>query len=171
MERAAPIRKMSAEQVFVLLERGGDVTPIDTLPSEWYEKRRLPGAKNACVYEVTFPDQIEAIAPDRDHNIVVYGSSFHSYDAAVAAEKLSRLGYRRIYLLEGGVEAWRAAGYPLEGTEPEKIDEPDMTIPLEDRDYSVDVSKSSIEWTGRNATTSIWVRSGCPRGNSAYETA
>jgi len=151
MELAAQITRMNAEQFFALLETGGDVTPIDTLPSEWYEKRRLPGAKNACVFEVTFPDQVEAIVSERDHKIVIYGSSFHSYDAAVAAEKLLMLGYRRIYLLEGGIEAWRAAGYPLEGREPEKIDQPDKAIPLEDRDYSVEVTNSIIEWTGRNA--------------------
>ena len=133
------------------VEERKDFVLIDTLPKEIYDKRRLPGASNACVYEVTFPDQVAALTRNKQHEIVLYGSSAGSRDAAAAAEKLSRLGYERVFVLEGGVEAWLNSGYLLLGEEvhpPERLEKP---VRLEDRVYPVDTHQSVIWWTGRNA--------------------
>ena len=35
---------------------------IDTLTGSHFEKVHLPGARSACVFEVTFLEQVEAIA-------------------------------------------------------------------------------------------------------------
>jgi len=120
---------------------------IDVLPREVYEKRRIPGAFNACVYEVSFPDQIAALLKEHDREIVVYGSSSASRDAKTAAEKLVRMGCRRVFALEGGLIAWRDAGHPVEGEEPEAEAFPPK---LEDHTYLVDTKESLIQWTGRN---------------------
>lgn len=129
---------------------------IDILVSDHYRRIHLPNSMNACVFEVTFLDQIKAIVGDKDAEIVLYGSSARSLDASTAAEKLEREGYRHINILEGGLEAWRSDGLALEGDAIEGVDDPQTLLTLEDRSYRIDTDKSSIEWTGRNANTTHW---------------
>lgn len=129
---------------------------IDILVSDHYRRIHLPNSMNACVFEVTFLDQIKAIIGDKDAEIVLYGSSARSLDASTAAEKLEREGYRHINILEGGLEAWRSDGLALEGDAIEEVDDPQTLLTLEDRSYRIDTDKSSIEWTGRNANTTHW---------------
>jgi len=123
---------------------------IDVLPKEIYEKRRLPGALNVCVYEVTFPDQIAAITEDKSAEIVLYGSSAESHDAAEAAEKLLRLGYEKVHALAGGVDGWLKAGLSLEGENVKPPERLGPTVDLEDHLYAVNTDESVIWWTGRN---------------------
>lgn len=67
------------------------------------------------MYEVSFPDQVAAITQDKDGEIVLYGSSSESRDAEKAEEKLSRLGYKNVYALDGGVDGWLKSGHSLQG--------------------------------------------------------
>ena len=121
-------------------------TLIDVLPEEYFNAQRLPGARRACVYEVNFLDQIKALGLGSDEPLVLYGAGHGSLDSAVAAEKLERAGFRQIYDLRDGRAAWAQAGGPFEG---------DGALPSaprapEDRTYSVDPDKSTLEWIGRN---------------------
>ena len=88
---------------------------IHALTGIHYQKVHLPGAQNACVFEVTFLDQMNSITADKNAEIVLYGSSERSMDALTAAEKLRLDGYQRVMILKGGIESWRALGYALEG--------------------------------------------------------
>ena len=130
----------------------GPLILIDTLPKEIFDRRSIPGAQNACVYEVTFPQQVEAIVPDKDKRIILYGSSEASRDAGTGAEKLLRLGYTNVFALRGGVAAWIDAGYPLRG---EEVIPPERSVldqfRVEEGVHRVDPEKSVIFWTGRNA--------------------
>ena len=136
------------------LQRQVSVNPklflIDTLPQEHFAQRHLPGASNACVYEVTFLQQVEAITQDKDTPIVVYGSCGTAHEAIVAAEKLARAGYGDLSILEGGLDGWLAAGLPLEGSATTHVNDPGTIFRIADGTYAVDVDKSIIEWTGRN---------------------
>ncbi len=123
---------------------------IDTLPNDHFRKVHLPNAYNACVYEVTFMDQMASITKDKNAEIVLYGSSSGSMDAQTAAEKLGQAGFEHIRVLEEGIAGWRSAGLPLEGEAIADADDPQTTLTLEDRTYRVDTSQSKIEWTGRN---------------------
>jgi polyisoprenoid-binding protein YceI len=96
---------------------------------------------------------VEAIVPDRDRAVVLYGSSSASYDSVTAAEKLVRIGYSRVFTLIGGLAGWKKAGYPLEGEDPYSMDDKGGRLILDDRRYIVDTEKSIVEWTGRNPNT------------------
>ncbi|MHC4162877.1 MAG: rhodanese-like domain-containing protein, partial [Planctomycetota bacterium] len=121
---------------------------LDVLTSDAYERTRLPGAKNACVYEVTFLEQVREHVASPDTEVVVYCSSPSSHASTDAAERLTQAGYTRVHEFEGGREAWAEADYPFEGTEATWPPAPAATP--EDRDYTVDSDDSNVEWTGRN---------------------
>jgi rhodanese-related sulfurtransferase/polyisoprenoid-binding protein YceI len=127
---------------------------IDTLPADHYQRVRLPGSANACVFEVDFIDQLKAISEDRDGEMVLYGSSSGSMDAIKAAEKLEDAGYSQVNVLTGGLDAWRSAGFPLEGEAAAELDDPQTLLKLEDRSYRIDTEQSTLQWTGRNAYSS-----------------
>jgi rhodanese-related sulfurtransferase/polyisoprenoid-binding protein YceI len=135
------------------VEKGKDLIIIDTLTKDHYAKVHLPNARNACVFEVTFLDQIAALVPEKDLLIVVYGSSENSMDAATAAGKLIRAGYRNVFALDGGLALWREAGYPLEGEQIRILEAPEMELRIDDGIYTLNTDESVIEWTGRNPNT------------------
>jgi polyisoprenoid-binding protein YceI/rhodanese-related sulfurtransferase len=149
MEDTKSFAKITVEELHDKIAQKSDLIIIDTLPKELFEKRRLPGAQNACVFQVGFLSEVEAIAPDRDREVVLYGSSSVSHDSVTAAEKLVRVGYSKVFALSGGLAAWREAGYPLAGNDPDSAGGDDR-LRLDDRSYTVDIEQSIIEWTGRN---------------------
>jgi rhodanese-related sulfurtransferase len=136
---------------------------IDTLTGSHFEKVHLPGARSACVFEVTFLEQIKAIAESKRAPIVLYGSSGRSRDALTAAEKLQREGYENISVLEGGIEAWHARKLELQGDQPDMAD-PETVLQLGDGKYSVDTDQSVIEWCGRNPNNKHFGTVGIKRG-------
>ena len=152
MEDTKGFAKITVAELHDKMSQKPDLIIIDTLPKELFEKRHLPGAQNACVFQVVFLSEVEAMVPDRDREVVVYGSSRVSHDSSTAAEKLVGLGYSKVFALTGGLAAWREAGYPLTGNDPDSVHEDDR-LRLDDRSYTVDIEQSLIEWTGRNPNT------------------
>jgi polyisoprenoid-binding protein YceI len=153
-ESSGEVRWIEPAQLRDWQSQGRSIILIDTLPKEVFEKRSLPGACNACVYEVTFPQQVEAIVADKEREIILYGSSDASRDAATAGEKLLRLGYRKVFVLRGGVAAWTTGGYPLKGedvTPPERAVSDQFSV--DKGTYEIDLERSVIFWIGRNANS------------------
>jgi len=99
---------------------------------------------------VAFPELVQAAGIDPEDVVVVYGEDNETRDADVAAKKLLRRGFRKVYALSGGFQAWKTAGHPVEGTGSEPVDHSPLPP---DGTYRVDVEQSLIEWTGRNADT------------------
>ena len=139
-----------AKELKVLLSEKSDIVLIDLLPPEHFGKVHIPNAKNACVFFVSFLNDIAAVVPYKLTPVVVYGSSIRSQDAAMALEKLDRAGYEQVSFLKGGLEAWRGAGYDIEGEVTDQQDDPQTTVTLPDGQYTVDSEASQVEWAGRN---------------------
>ncbi len=70
----------------------------------------LPGTDAFIPYDAV-RDNLSRLPSDRSLPIIVYCRSGRM--SALAAETLTSLGYRRVYNLRGGMEAWVQAGYPL----------------------------------------------------------
>ncbi|MCG8689216.1 MAG: YceI family protein [Desulfobacterales bacterium] len=128
-------------------------TLIDTLKSDTYTRRHLPTAYNACVFEVTFIDQVHAITDDKNAAIVLYGTSGRSYDSVTAAGKLAQDGYKTVYILKGGIETWLSEGFNLEGEAANDPFDTQTLLDLKEGTYKIDAEQSIIEWSGRNPTT------------------
>jgi polyisoprenoid-binding protein YceI len=123
----------------------GSVCLIDVLPPEDFACRHIAEAGNACVYEMVFLDRIAECVPELDRSVVVYDDSGTTLAAHTAREKLQRAGYRNVSILEGGLQAWQAAGFEVESSVPS----PSAAI-IRDGAYRVDTEKSIVEWIGRN---------------------
>jgi polyisoprenoid-binding protein YceI/rhodanese-related sulfurtransferase len=118
---------------------------IDVLPQECYQRKHLPGALRATVYEVNFLDQAHTIVTDQDRSIVVYGAGSESKEASVAADKLLRDGFTNIWEFAGGLEAWEEQGFPIEGIADARESKPPVS-----GSFQLDIEKSVIKWTGAN---------------------
>lgn len=123
----------------------GSVSLIDVLLPEDYACRHIAAAGNACVYEMVFLERIAECVADPERAIVVYDDSGTTLAARTAKEKLERAGYRNVAILEGGLQAWSAAGFPLESG----VIAPPLPV-VQDGVYQIDTEKSVVEWTGRN---------------------
>ena len=143
-------KRLSPDELHRLMTEHPDIHLIHILGSDHFRGIHLPKALNACVFEVTFTDQIRAITADKEATLILYGSSDRSLDASRAAEKLAQAGYKNIGVLDGGIAAWRAAGLPVEGEAIDAPDDPQTLLKLENRAYRVDTTRSSLEWRGRN---------------------
>jgi len=137
---------IDAPQLAGQLKSPAAPTLLDVLLPEHYQAVHLPGAVNACIYEVVFLEAVKRLVPDQDAPIVVYDTSSRSHGSAYALEKLTTAGYRNVCQLTGGLEAWIAAGFPLEPAGASLPAEP----VLAQRGYRIDTEKSLVSWTGRN---------------------
>ena len=135
---------MTARELQALLQSARPPQLLHVLPAEIFAAARIPGSRNACVFETAFPEQIKALALDPSAPVVVYGAGEGSLDAATAAEKLRASGFTHVETFEGGLAAWTAAGLPLEGTGHFPLP------PVPDGTFRVDPAESVIRWTGRN---------------------
>ena len=127
------------------LETTSDLIILDVLLPEHYAACHIPGAVNACVYEVVFLDTVARLVADKSVPIVVYDTSKRSQASAWAARKLENNGYFNVCELAEGLEGWRAAGFPLEPKGAQMSVEP----MLMDKHYQIDCEKSLVTWTGR----------------------
>jgi rhodanese-related sulfurtransferase/polyisoprenoid-binding protein YceI len=118
---------------------------LDVRLADDFQAAHLPGAANNCVFEVAFHERLPAALPDKARPVVVYGACAGSAEAAMAAEKLERAGYGDVSILDGGLEAWRAAGHRVESGPPLPAPPP----PPHGR-RALDLAECRLEWLGRN---------------------
>ncbi|MGB8356602.1 MAG: YceI family protein [Chthoniobacteraceae bacterium] len=142
------LRTINRVQLKQMTDEKRDFVLIDILPAEFYEEVHLPGAVNACVYDVTFIAEVDALVQDKSKTIVVYCNGATSKAGDSAMQKLNAAGYTNIYIYKGGTIDWRRAGNPVEGTNTDK----NYTLHVEEKVYTIDVAESVMEWTGRNIT-------------------
>jgi rhodanese-related sulfurtransferase len=69
---------------------------LDVRLEEDHRQVRLPGSRNACVFKMTFLEDVSALGLDRDQPIVIYGAAAESHESRMAADKLDRAGYRSV---------------------------------------------------------------------------
>lgn len=140
------IPQISCAELALRLGEPNQPLVIDVLPEEEYAAAHLPGAKNACVFNVSFLDDVRNLASDRSKPLVLYGASMHDLASATATEKLLAAGYTDAADYRGGLEDWRTAGHLIE----RNPGIPQKNITPVDGIHRINVEKSRIEWIGRN---------------------
>ncbi|MES2474611.1 MAG: YceI family protein [Verrucomicrobiota bacterium] len=126
----------------------GDSPPllVDVRLEEEFAACHLPGACNNCTFEVVFLDRMERVAADLHRPVCVYGAGAGSLESRMAAEKLCRMGYQVVLEFPGGMEAWKAAGFPVEENAAAAPSPPVIT----DGRMDLDLQESRVRWIGRN---------------------
>lgn len=141
-----PAPAITADELRAKLESTTPLLIIDVMPEEAFAAERIPNARNACVYNVTFLDDVKQLASGFETPIAVYGSSSRNLASATAGEKLLAAGYTQIFDFRGGLEDWRTMGQSCDGDPAMAELEP---RPAEGR-HEVDLQKSRVEWAGRS---------------------
>jgi len=144
-------QQISSEELKNWIDGGKEFLLIDVLPEEYYSEKHLPNAKNACVYEMSFLELINNLAPDKKKPIVVYGPSARSLSSATAAEKLLKEGYVEVYDFSGGTVEWEARHFPVDGESSEGgARNAETSSSMGNSRLQVDIQKSKAIWIGRN---------------------
>lgn len=146
-----PRRVISAAELHARLQKGEAVTILDVELEDVFRRRHLPGALNACVFKVSFADDVRALGIDPGADLVVCGGEADSREALDAMDKLDRMGFSSVSGLRGGVEAWRQDGLPLEGETPAVEPPREADAGCARRTYVLDPAQSQLRWQGRNA--------------------
>lgn len=86
----------------------------NVLTDEYFTNELIPGSRRVPVDHLG--DALRRSTLAKDASIVVYCAGPHCPSSRHAAEKLAVLGYVNARAYEGGLEAWKAAGYGVVGT-------------------------------------------------------
>lgn len=107
------IKECSIADVKARLDSGRAFHFIDVREDHEWAKDHAAGAKH--LGRGILERDIEGLIPDKNAEIVVYCGG--GYRSALAADNLQKMGYTNVVSMDGGIKAWRAAGYPMENGE------------------------------------------------------
>jgi len=108
------VRECTIADVKARLDRGEAFHFVDVREDDEFAADRAAGARH--IGRGVIERDIETLVPDRAAEIVLYcGGGFRS---ALAADNLRRMGYTNVWSMDGGIRAWREAGYPVETPAP-----------------------------------------------------
>jgi rhodanese-related sulfurtransferase len=104
------ITEGSIAEIKAKLDRGELFHFIDVREDHEFAKDHARGARH--LGRGILERDIETVIPDKQAEIILYcGGGFRS---ALAADSLQQMGYSNVRSMEGGIKAWREAGYPLD---------------------------------------------------------
>jgi rhodanese-related sulfurtransferase len=107
------MREISTRGLKALIDMREDFVLVNILDRKVYEEERIPGSINIPFME------IESVAPlvlKMDDTVVVYCVGGVCTASETIVEKLEQMGYTDVIRYTGGMQAWKKAGHPLEGT-------------------------------------------------------
>lgn len=106
--------RVTVDELHALLnaQRVGKVIDVRT-PMSQVLTGRIPGAITVDPNNM----RVELLAIEPDSEVVVYCACPNEYTAAKIAKVLVEHGFERVRPLLGGIDAWIAAGYPVEAAE------------------------------------------------------
>jgi len=104
------VKECSIADVRARLDRGERFHFVDVREDNEFALDHAAGARH--IGRGVLERDIENLIPDKSAPIVLYcGGGFRS---ALAADNLQRMGYSNVISMDGGIRAWREAGYPIE---------------------------------------------------------
>ncbi len=91
------------------MDGGESVILIDVREPEEHQKMRIPKSTNVPrgILEMTVEDNVK----DPNQQIILHCAG--GGRSAVAALSLKKMGYRNVASMEGGMNGWAQAGYPV----------------------------------------------------------
>jgi rhodanese-related sulfurtransferase len=104
------VKECTIADVKARLDRGERFHFIDVREDNEFAADRAQGARH--IGRGVLERDVETLIPEKNGLIVLYcGGGFRS---ALAADNLQKMGYTNVISMDGGMRAWREAGYPVE---------------------------------------------------------
>lgn len=106
----ARVKECSIAEAKARLDRGDVAHFLDVREDHEFAKDHAKGARH--IGKGIIERDIETLVPDKHAAIVLYCGG--GYRSALAADALTQMGYTNVTSMDGGIRAWREAGYPME---------------------------------------------------------
>jgi rhodanese-related sulfurtransferase len=111
VERAKQrVKGCSVAEVKARLDQGEPFHFLDIREDHEFATDHARGARH--LGKGIIERDIESVVPDKRDAIVLYCGG--GYRSALAADVLQQMGYGNVLSMDGGIRAWREAGFPLE---------------------------------------------------------
>ncbi|HEX8750926.1 MAG TPA: rhodanese-like domain-containing protein [Nitrospira sp.] len=104
------VKECTISEAKAELDRGEVVHFLDVREDHEFAKDHAKGARHLA--KGIIERDIETLVPDKQAPIILYCGG--GYRSALAADALGQMGYTRVISMDGGIKAWRDAGYPME---------------------------------------------------------
>jgi membrane protein DedA with SNARE-associated domain/rhodanese-related sulfurtransferase len=108
--RSLRMSRISVDELSVLIEQGISPVIIDVRSKNESSINRIPGALPLSFFDIA---AYNPIVPENGE-VIVYCSCPNEISAAKVAKALLQKGYKKVRPLYGGIDAWIAAGHPIE---------------------------------------------------------
>lgn len=106
----ARVRECSIGEAKARLDRGEVAHFLDVREDHEYAKDHAKSARH--LGKGIIERDIETMVPDKQASILLYCGG--GYRSVLAADALAQMGYTNVTSMDGGIKAWREAGYPME---------------------------------------------------------
>lgn len=111
-------RLMSSTELKERIDGDEEFVLVDVSDPEDFAKEHIPEAINIPLAELAERVKEEL---SKNQRIVVYGEDHDDESSNRAADVLEGTGYRKVADFDGGIFAWKRAGFLTEGTEAEVV--------------------------------------------------
>jgi rhodanese-related sulfurtransferase len=105
----ASIREVSIDDVKKMMDNKESIIILDVRDKDEFETGYIPGALNLSRGMLEF--KINTLIPDKNATIIVYCGI--DLRGPLATKTLNEMGYKNAVNINGGLRAWKAAGYPM----------------------------------------------------------
>jgi rhodanese-related sulfurtransferase len=114
-EAPPPWKTIDAAALKSMMAAGKNIGVYNTMSELECLDHRIPGTQCLACEEIE--NSASVLPADKERAIVFYCESEGCYRSCRAADAAMRYGYKQVYLLAGGIPAWKQAGYPMESVE------------------------------------------------------
>ncbi len=104
------VKECTIEQAKARLDRSEALHFLDVREDLEFAKDHAKGARH--LGKGIIERDVEALIPNKQEAIVLYCGG--GYRSVLAADVLQQMGYTNVVSMDGGIKAWRNAGYPME---------------------------------------------------------
>jgi rhodanese-related sulfurtransferase len=101
------MKTITTDGLKALQGQNGDLTLVNTLAADEFEKTKIPGATNIPLASGDFAARVEQEAGGKDKPVVVYCASQQCNSSEKAAQKLEAAGFTAVSRYTGGAAAWQ----------------------------------------------------------------
>jgi len=104
------VKECTVTQAKARLDRGDVQHFLDVREDHEFAKDHAQGARH--LGKGIIERDVEMMIPNKAEAIILYCGG--GYRSALAADALQEMGYTNVMSMDGGIKAWRDAGFPLE---------------------------------------------------------